>query len=105
MAEFPAPRGWGALARERGSQTLSLFPGAHLRQADGVGLWPFPVPLERDRFLSSSGHQAAVCEFSGHLRLNCVPIERNAITLGDSRAIVNTCSLAFLLDTRLEGLS
>lgn len=37
--------------------------------------------LEGECFLPSSGHQAAACHFSGHSLLNCVPIERNTITL------------------------
>ena len=76
---------------------FSSVPG--LRWGDGVSPRPFPprhplsVSLERDCFLPSSGHQATACEFSGHSPLNSILIERNTITLGDSRAVVNTCSL------------
>lgn len=43
---------------------------------------------ERDRFLLSSGR----LQVFWTLLLNCVPIERNTITLRDLMAIVNTCS-------------
>lgn len=49
----------------------ALFPASSLDEVSSEQQW----------FLALSGHRAAAYEFSGHLLLNCVPIESNTITL------------------------
>lgn len=92
----------------RGACCCCRTPGCSSVGASSVIPWeaaqPSPAAPFRGSLLLSaslggqcslplSGHQAAACAFSGHSLLNCVAIERNTITLRDSRAIVNTCSL------------
>lgn len=97
-SSFPATLLGGGRVGGRG---LAAVPGPRSSVSGSLRVLSPPSPgsillsasLERQCFLLLSGHQPAALEFSGHLLLNCVPIERNTITLGGLRAIVNTCSL------------
>lgn len=73
---------WGCLDCCLMSRSSELMLGVPLLASP-----PFPcfislsASLEQQWLLALSGHQAAAYEFSGHLLLNCVPIESNTITL------------------------
>lgn len=99
----PAPQGqaqgFAATLGARDCSCLSVSDMIPVGVLSALTASPFPVwPLALGSLggqcsLPLSGHQAADFKFSGHLLLNCVAIERNTITLRDSRAIVNTCTL------------
>lgn len=99
---FPFEVGWTGQAAAWGPRDCCLVSGSSALMMLGVLLLagpPFPclislsASLKQQWLLALSGHQAAACEFSGHLLLNCIPIESNTITLRSLRVIVNTCSL------------
>lgn len=74
--------GWGCLDCCSMSGSSELMLGVLL-----LAQSPFPcfislsASLEQQWLPALSGHQAAAYKFSGHLLLNCVPIESNTITL------------------------